>query len=51
VAATTSTKGPQYLFGNSTLQVKARIDMIEWIADLSTLTNPPAPTGKKKGGS
>jgi hypothetical protein len=50
VAATTSTKGPQYLFGNSTLQVKARIDMIEWIADLSTLTNPPATTGRKKGG-
>jgi hypothetical protein len=23
-------KGPQYLFGNSTLSVKARIDLIEW---------------------
>jgi hypothetical protein len=33
VASTTSTKGPQYLFGNSTLKVKARIDMIEWKAE------------------
>jgi hypothetical protein len=30
VAATTSTKGPQFLFGNSMLKIKARIDMIEW---------------------
>jgi len=32
VAAVTSTRGPQYLFGgsNSTLLVKARIDLIEW---------------------
>lgn len=34
VAATTSTKGPQYLFGNSTIKVKARIDLIEWEAQL-----------------
>jgi hypothetical protein len=27
-----STRGPQYLFGNSVLKVKARIDMIEWTA-------------------
>jgi hypothetical protein len=32
VAATPSTKGPQFLFGNSTLKIKARIDMIEWTA-------------------
>ena len=23
-------KGPQFLFGNETLQIKIRIDMIEW---------------------
>jgi len=32
VAATASTKGPQFLFGNSSLKVKTRIDMIEWKA-------------------
>jgi len=32
VAATVSTMGPQYLFGNSTIKVKARVDMIEWKA-------------------
>jgi hypothetical protein len=30
-AATVSTKGPQYLFGNSTLHVKMRVDLIEWM--------------------
>lgn len=30
VANTTSTKGPQHLFGYSILHVTARIDMIEW---------------------
>jgi len=34
VADTTSTVGPQYLFGNSSLKIKARIDMIEWDAQL-----------------
>jgi len=29
-AANVSTKGPQYLFGNQTLHVKARIDLIDW---------------------
>jgi len=38
VAATTSTKGPQYFFGNSTLKIKARIDMIEWKAEVSEAT-------------
>jgi len=28
--ATPSTKGPQFLFGNETLHIKVRIDMIEW---------------------
>ncbi len=32
VAATTTVKGPQFLFGNATLKVKARIDLIEWNA-------------------
>ena len=32
VAATTSDKGPQFLFGDETLRIKARIDMIEWKA-------------------
>ncbi len=31
-AATVSTKGPQYLFGNSTLHVRLRVDLIEWLA-------------------
>jgi hypothetical protein len=35
VAATPPTKGPQKFFGYSTLKVKARIDMIEWNADIS----------------
>jgi hypothetical protein len=30
VAATTSVAGPQYLFGNASLHVKIRIDLIEW---------------------
>jgi hypothetical protein len=44
VAATASTKGPQFLFGgNSTLKIKARIDMIEWKA---TVSDTPSPGGK-----
>ena len=42
VAATTATKGPQYLFGNSTLKIKARIDMIEWKAEILEATPGPA---------
>jgi hypothetical protein len=30
--ANTPIKGPQYLFGNSTLKITARIDMIQWNA-------------------
>jgi hypothetical protein len=41
VAATTSTKGPQFLFGSSTLTVKARIDMIEWTGGDLAETNAP----------
>jgi predicted metal-binding protein len=48
VAATTSTKGPQYLFGNSTLKVKARIDLIEWTASVSDGTSGPAQNGQNK---
>jgi hypothetical protein len=32
VAASTPTVGPQYLFGNTLLHVKLRVDMIEWNA-------------------
>jgi hypothetical protein len=35
VAATTSTKGPQLLFGNETITVKIRVDMIEWMTKAS----------------
>jgi hypothetical protein len=54
VAATTSTVGPQYLFGNSTLTVTARVDMIEWTADVSAMatTAPGAgQNGQPKRGS
>ena len=46
VAATTSTQGPRFLFGNSTLKIKARIDMIEWKAEVSEATPPLSPGGK-----
>ena len=48
--STTPAKGPQFLFGNSLLKVKARIDMIEWKADLSQATSAtaPAPAGTRK---
>jgi hypothetical protein len=46
VAATIPTKGPQFLFGNSTLKIKARIDMIEWKAEISEAT--PVPTQPNK---
>jgi hypothetical protein len=56
VPATASVKGPQFLFGNSTLRVKARIDMIEWNTDIAEAPpgaasdgaqkNPPSPGGK-----
>ena len=36
-------KGPQFLFGNSTLKVKIRIDMIEWKAT----TSQPTPGGNR----
>ncbi len=32
VGAATSTRPPQYLFGNAILKVRARVDMIEWKA-------------------
>jgi hypothetical protein len=41
VAATVSTAGPQYLFGNSVLKVKARIDMIEWTAQVADASAVP----------
>jgi len=55
IAATTSTKGPQYLFGNSTLKVKARVDLVEWTAVLpenpvaSAQGNPRTPPSSPGG--
>jgi len=43
IAATASTRGPQFLFGNATIKIKARIDMIEWNA---TIADTPPPGGK-----
>jgi hypothetical protein len=48
VAAAAPPKGPQFLFGNSTLKVKIRIDMIEWNAALSEAPPVPAPSGAGK---
>jgi len=48
VAATTSTKGPQYLFGNGTLRVKARIDLIEWTAQLPAENPAPAQNNQRR---
>ena len=47
VAATTSTKGPQYLYGSETLSVKARIDLIDWTSDLSVFSDAPAASSGK----
>ncbi len=40
VASSAPAKGPQYLFGNSLLKIKARIDMIEWKAAVSDAPPP-----------
>jgi hypothetical protein len=43
VGATVSTKSPMYLFGNATLHVKVRVDLIEWLApapDKDDTTSP-----------
>jgi len=39
VAATPPAKGPQYLFGNETLAVRLRVDMIEWLTDVSAISD------------
>ncbi|MCE0482671.1 MAG: Amuc_1100 family pilus-like protein [Methylacidiphilales bacterium] len=39
VAAATSTKPPQFLFGNAMLHIRARIDMIEWKEPPSTVSS------------
>jgi len=46
VAAAPPTKGPQFLFGNSALKIRARIDMIEWKAEVSQAT--PAQAGPRQ---
>lgn len=38
-------RGPQFLFGNETLHIKARIDMIEWKGPAEATTSGAAPTG------
>lgn len=43
VADTSSTKGPQFLFGDATLKVVLRVDMIEWKADVSNIGKSPKP--------
>lgn len=46
-AATVSTKGPQFLFGSAVLRVKARIDLIEWLAPAPGASDSSSPGGKK----
>jgi hypothetical protein len=48
VAGSTPTKGPQYFFGDETLKIKARIDMIEWDGDISDASSGPAQDGPNK---
>jgi hypothetical protein len=47
VAATQSTVGPQFLFGDEILHVRARIDLIEWhgISTGAGTENPGAARG------
>ena len=40
------TKGPQFLFGNANIEVKARIDMIEWTYKVSDSAPPSNPAKK-----
>jgi hypothetical protein len=47
VGTTKSTKGPQFLFGNETLHIKARIDMIEWNG--ITEATPASPARRNRG--
>ncbi len=47
VAASTTPAGPQYLFGNATLRVKARIDLIEWNIPPSDAPATPDKAGTK----
>jgi hypothetical protein len=49
VAATTSTKGPQFLFGNSILKVKVRVDMIQWNAQVSDASSGASTSSPAKG--
>ena len=46
VAATTSVQGPQFLFGDASLRIKARIDLIEWNADSVNALTPAGGDGK-----
>jgi hypothetical protein len=48
VAAAPLTKGPQFLFGNSMLNIKVRIDMIEWMTDVTATIGGTGPAGTQK---
>lgn len=49
VAAATSTKGPQYLFGNAPLHIKLRIDLIQWKTGKLETSATPAPDKPQNG--
>jgi hypothetical protein len=47
VGAAAATKGPQFLFGNESLHVKMRVEMIEWIG-LATAEAAPTPGNRAR---
>jgi hypothetical protein len=49
VAATQSTVGPQFLFGDETLHVRARIDLIEWHGISTATPQAGATSGRARG--
>ena len=49
VAATQSTVGPQFLFGDETLRVHARIDLIEWHGIFTATSAAGSTTGRGRG--
>jgi hypothetical protein len=49
VAAAQPTVGVQYLFGNETLHIRLRVDLIDWHG-VATATNAPTHSGRNGGG-
>jgi hypothetical protein len=51
-SAPKSSRGPQFLFGNETLHIKIRVDMIEWkgMAEPGTAPEPGNGRGHRNGG-